>query len=225
MHFRLTHSAGVIAMLVIALFSVVRSVSGDLGLYIHPRYFAFTISMSILAVFFVCLARIKSTEKLSKFSIAASVAVFALVLLPPAVLSSRLADTRAGSGALALKANPQKLVITSRNSEKLTFEDWASLLAQDPSGGLVVGKKVKVSGFVRATERENILALSRFVVTCCAVDARPIEIFVVLPGWQKIYTVDSWLEVKGEFEQVDGSLVLKPTEHYAIEEPESPYAY
>ena len=68
--------------------------------------------------------------------------------------------------------------------------------------------------------------VSRFVVTCCAVDARPIGIPVHSPGWQQKFEEDAWVRVRGSFASspvVGGALIVEPTDLQAEDQPRNPY--
>jgi uncharacterized membrane protein YcgQ (UPF0703/DUF1980 family) len=67
-------------------------------------------------------------------------------------------------------------------------------------------------------------------VTCCAVDAQPLGVPVLLPGWQDRFAADDWVEVTGGFSpNPDPSaaepLVLVPDTIEKIDQPAQPYVY
>lgn len=64
---------------------------------------------------------------------------------------------------------------------------------------LVFGSAIAATIFVLHLSElpDNYIMLSRFVITCCAVDAYPIGIPVKLNSSRSNYPVDSWLTVEG----------------------------
>jgi putative membrane protein len=72
--------------------------------------------------------------------------------------------------------------------------------------------------------------VARFLVTCCAVDAQPLAVPVLLPGWQDEFAADDWVEVTGGFapNPTTGAtepMVLVPDTVTEIEQPAQPYVY
>lgn len=77
---------------------------------------------------------------------------------------------------------------------------------------------------------ENVFYVSRFLVTCCAVDAQPTGIPVYYPNWASSFATDDWVQVDGEFttNQSRGStqpIALVPDQVTPIEQPSDPYLY
>jgi uncharacterized repeat protein (TIGR03943 family) len=113
----------------------------------------------------------------------------------------------------------------------LTVRDWAGLLMQNQSPSFYRGKPVETIGLVTPSELSNdVFHLTRFVVTCCAVDAQPVSIPVFLPGWQQTFPVDSWVRVRGGFSPAPAGvsgppLVVIPIEIEIEEVPREPYLF
>jgi uncharacterized repeat protein (TIGR03943 family) len=121
-------------------------------------------------------------------------------------------------------SDPPKFVF---NSENRSLEDWIRLIAQMPDDGQFVGQKVKLTGFVvRDNQNTEIFYLSRYVLSCCAADARPIGLPIIY-GENVSINENEWLEVKGEFEMMEmngeENLLIKIQEFKRISEPENPY--
>ncbi len=195
--------------------------SGRLGLYIHPRYFEFTIIMAVLA---------------------GLVAIVAAAFLPGAapepdddhghVPSSGRPATwlTVGSIALILATTAALLVVppstlTSATVAQRDINASASRADADDA-------RPNVTGFVTPDpdDPENVFYVARFVVTCCAVDAQPIGVPVYLPGWRQQHPVDSWVQVTGRFVANPSAesrqpLVIDPAGVTPIEQPGDPYVY
>ena len=77
---------------------------------------------------------------------------------------------------------------------------------------------------------DNMFYVSRFVVTCCAVDAQPLGVPVYLPGWQSTLEADTWVEVSGPFASNPSrsstqAIVIVPDSVEAVEQPREPYLF
>jgi putative membrane protein len=114
--------------------------------------------------------------------------------------------------------------------ESLTVRDWARLLVatQDPS--FYRGKTFNAEGSIIKSTDPDVFLLTRFVVTCCAVDAAPVSVPVFLPGWQNDPLLEGWIRVSGEFHTAEqpgdwGALVLVPREIRQEEAPDAPYLF
>lgn len=155
-------------------------------------------------------------------------ALTALLVLPPAALTSATAQSRAlATSADALTAGSPQLV--GGDTSQFSVKDWASLLR---SGGesAVAGKTVEVSGYLLDNGDADVVYVARLMVTCCAVDAQPVGIPVYLPDWAKDHKANSWVKLTGRFQQnPSGSgavpVVVVPAELASIAEPDQPYVY
>jgi uncharacterized repeat protein (TIGR03943 family) len=158
-------------------------------------------------------------------------AVVGLLVLPPATLSSEAARQRDLnlSGTLG-PAMTSRLV--EEDPSSFGVREWASLLRRSPGDDYFTGKTATVTGFVTAAkdDPQNVFYVTRFVVTCCTVDAQPVGVPVYRPGWQEQYAADSWVTATGEFtSNPDGDskveLLLSPSSVTATTEPDRPYVH
>ena len=239
---------GVIAITVLAVVSLWLAAEGMLGFYIHPRYNIFTISMAVIAVVLVAIAVTAKAEphhhdheptrprRARGIEGASLTAVTALVLgaliLPPATLSSATAENRSSNEVDALGgANIPEGDVGAEIFATLTVRDWASLLSQNQNPSFYRGKPVSTVGIVTVSESsDDVFLLTRFVVTCCAVDAQPVSIPVYLPGWQQDLAVDSWVRIEGGFQPspsgaTQAPVILVPVEITPEEVPREPYLF
>ena len=163
--------------------------------------------------------------------------------LPARTLSSGTADQRSanfnsiqaqpsgsgtGSGA-GSTAGGDTLALFGADTSRLTVADWALAFNLRSTPASYVGKEVDVVGFVfhpKGTP-EDIFYVSRFSVTCCAVDARPLGVPVYSPGWQEEFKEDSWVHLTGSFaeteEDISEPVVVTPKNIEPTEQPEHPY--
>lgn len=164
-------------------------------------------------------------------------AVFALslVVIPPSTLTSATVDQRAinstGVGAEVQSVDAASVASIEAFSS-FTVLDWASLLRQSSDANFYEGKPVDVVGFVTADpdDPENVFYVSRFIVTCCAVDAQPVGVPVYLPGWEDSVAIDQWVRVAGEFapnpsRSSTQPIALRDSTVTEVGEPDEPYLF
>jgi len=157
-----------------------------------------------------------------------------MLVLPPATLSQATAQQRqinataADLDALDAAADADDAAVA-----RFTVREWAGILRQTSDLSFFADKPVtELVGFVAPDpdDPENVFYVSRFVITCCAVDAQPLGVPVHLPGWQDRFAVDSWVSVTGEFvanPSPDSAqpLVVEPDAVEAVEQPREPYLF
>lgn len=222
------------------------AVTNQLVLYIHPRYIVFTIVMAVVALGLAVASAIvrprdddEQPQRPGALGIAAlavaGLFVIGIVVLPPATLSAETASQRDILGSTV--ANDVQPLDEAQDASDATFasftvRDWASLLRQTEDLGFYAGKPVDVVGFVVADPAapNDVFLVSRFMVTCCAVDAQPTGVPVYSPGWQERLAVDDWVRVTGEFTAnpspaSEQSIAIDPASLEVVEQPSEPYLY
>ena len=222
------------------------AIAGKLTLYIHPRYLVFTVLMAFVALVLIAAAftaprhtdparrRRVGLASIAGVVVAAAVAGGMLVL-PPATLTTATADQRA-LNSTTIGAEAQSVESASTQSgaafARFTVVDWASLLRQTSDPAFYSGKSVDVVGFITGSDDDpqNIYYVSRFIITCCAVDAQPVGVAVYQPGWSAALAEGDWVHLEGEFAASPStaggpSIVLRPDTTESVEEPSEPYLY
>lgn len=231
------------------------AVTGQYLLLIHPNYFYLMLATSILLLI-IGLVKIKqllttSTEILDNEShltifppgIGSSLLLLAAIaglLIPPTVLASSTALQRGITETLPpTRAQPQAFATQTKPEERSLIE-WVRTLNAYPEPDAYTGQPAKITGFVISLPElsDNYLLLSRFILTCCAVDAYPVFIPVELPPNTEQYSADTWLEITGTMTTQtlkirDRSqtptekrrLVLKANQIEQIPTPSNPYSY
>ncbi len=220
-----------------------------LTLYIHPRYVVFTMVMAVIALALAIASTgvrpehdhgderpRRWTAPLRAVAVALCVAVAgALVVVPPATLTIATASQRDINGS-SIGAEAQSLDdVQSANDAvfaAFTVLDWSSLLRQTADPAFYDGKSVDVTGFITPDESDpdNVFYVSRFVITCCAVDAQPIGVPVYQPGWGTSLAAGDWVRVQGGFTanpstQSSESIALQPSAVEGVAEPDEPYLF
>jgi len=221
--------------------------SGSLNFYIHPSYFTLTFGTGLFLIGVAVLGLLpqkyrevqNSCEPEGKDSAYSTLTYFWILLplvlgflLPPQPLSLATANQRGVDfNSLTLSRDEIKKVSFRRDTEGFTIKDWIKLFNMDPEPQNHVGKKVHVVGFV--FRRDNSLPkdaflVSRFVVTCCAVDARPIGLPVRYEAHQNLEE-GSWVDIKGTWEvgELNGKRTnfIHPVQIVSTERPAQPYLY
>ncbi len=226
--------------------------TGRLGLYIHPRYFEFTVIMaviaSVLTIAAFAMAPLPGEHEQHEHdehhehrgggriravlgTVVVVMAAAALLALPPATLTSATATQRSiNTSAVSAGADAPDLI--GGDTSRFTVKDWAVLLRQNPDPDFFAGRAIEVTGFVTASpdDPENVFYIARFTVTCCAVDAQPVGVPVYLPGWREQFEPDQWVTATGLFEANVGSptaetLLLTADELAVTDQPDQPYVF
>lgn len=219
------------------------ALTGQLGLYIHPRYFGFTVAVIALALVATVAAfallptggddhdhdheavgPARRRLRVAGHAVAGIGLAVALLVLPPAALTSSTVQQR---DLNAVETDTVTLV--GADPAGFALRDWAALLADPGTALAYAGQQATLSGFVTTASDGNpdLFFLARFVVTCCTVDAQPVGVPVAVQGWADQYPVDGWLEVTGTFVTTgeEGTVVLKPSTITPIDQPAQPYDY
>jgi uncharacterized repeat protein (TIGR03943 family) len=130
--------------------------------------------------------------------------------------------------------------LASTPPEQRSLIEWVRTLNVYPEPDNYTNQRANITGFVVHLNQlpENYIYLSRFILTCCAVDAYPVGIVVKLPESRSNYAIDSWLEIKGVMstetlppldpkssKKDQRQLVLQAEEVKKIPTPKNPYGY
>ena len=241
------------------------TVTGQLGLYIHPRYFVFTGIMAVIGLVATIAgfalrpaeaaddhdhahdhdhdgggspspaARGTLRARASRVAVAAvvTVTVVAVLVLPPRTLTQSTVTQRAlNSSTVASDAAPDQELLGTDDFSTLGVKDWSQLLAQTTDPTFFTSKSVDITGFVSADpdDPDDVFYVTRFVVTCCAVDAQPVGVPVYQPGWASTLQTDEWVEVTGPFASNPSArsrqpLAVMPQGVEPVDQPADPYVY
>ena len=162
------------------------------------------------------------------------------LIINPKILSSQAATQRGISDSLPPTTLQQQSFLTSTPPEKRSLIEWVRTLNVYPEPDNYTNQEANVTGFVIHLEQlpDNYIYLSRFVLTCCAVDAYPVGIVVKLPESRNQFSVDSWLQIKGVMQtetlppldikntkKEQRQLVLQALQLKPIPTPRNPYSY
>lgn len=233
-----TSAIGLVSGYLIWLFT-----SGGLNVYIHPRYHSFTLIMAVLAAGFtlsdLCwqlwhydrkrthITQSRSLGRPRLLSIITIAIILLGISLPPPSLSLQSTEQRAAQMDAAPPTETSDCTApeTSGTGQTLLYR-WltAARSCHDPQ--LLIGTPLVMIGFITKHPTDaNSFYLTRFVVSCCAVDATPLHVRLISPKWQERYAIGQWVRVQGEAAQhPDGSLVVQG-QLQPIEPPKAPYEF
>ena len=253
--YRFTPWLAVLAMLTWGILLLKYAITGQYKLLIHPNYFFLMLASSIcllLLGLFRSLLLVKSSpsptsqiDHITLFppgfgSLILLLVAIAGLLIPPNVLSSTTALQRGVTETLPATHSQPQAFITSTKPEERSLIDWVRTLNAYPEPDAYQGQPAHITGFVVDLPElpDNYLLLSRFIITCCAVDASPIGIPIQLGDTQEKYPPDTWLEVRGKMttatlavrDRTDQirekrQLVVSATSIKQIPTPADPYEY
>jgi uncharacterized repeat protein (TIGR03943 family) len=247
-----------IALVVAALVSSVwLAATNQLILYINPSYVVFTVIMAAIGLVLVVASFVTKPEHdhdhdndhddrdgaprrfSGPLSVAATlltlVVAVGLVVVPPATLTTATADQRVvnstGVGAGTKTVGAAASAPTGAFA-KFTVQDWSSLLRQTSDASFYHNKTADVVGFISKDpdDPDNEFYVTRFVITCCAVDAQPVGVPVYLPNWKSALRTNQWVKVIGAFVSNPSSksqeaIALVPTSTTKVDQPSDPYLY
>jgi len=254
---RLPAYLGLGSVLAVALCTLWLALAGHLDLYINPRYSVFTIVLGAVAVpasvaGLVVVARghehVHDDEehehrpggagrlpRIVLGGVAALVTIgvtAAMLVLPPTTLSARTAQQRSVDSATLSNATGSEAAVSllgsgSVDTSEYGVKDWAALIRQTTDTTSLVGKQVRLSGFV-VPGSDGSFTLTRFVISCCAVDAQPVGLGVVTDG--TVPDEDQWVTVTGALaanpdQAADARIVIKASTVKKIAQPKDPYEY
>jgi uncharacterized repeat protein (TIGR03943 family) len=231
------------------------TITGQYRLLIHPNYFGLVLASAIVLlvlgiikiIIIVNYPRLEpeNNQHLTLFTPGFSsslllVVAIAGLIVPPTILTSQTALQRRVADVPITRSQVQNFR-TNTKPESRSLIDWVRTYDAYPEPDAYQGQPAKISGFVLHLEElpDNYFLLSRFVITCCAVDAYPIGIPIQLETSRRDYPPDTWLEVQGEMITVSlptkdnnsssttekRQLVLKASAITKIPTPSDPYNY
>lgn len=202
--------------------------SNQLTLFISSQYVIFaaitsTVGLVILVSSFIVKPNEHSHDE-DKPGILSTVftvtAVGLLLLIAPTSLSNQYANTKpinSNSSALSIGE------VNAKQWESFTVKEW-SVLSSNPASFDFTNKTVNLVGYITYLDNDSFY-LSRLVVHCCAIDAQPVGVKVVIPDWTTKYKEGDWVDITGNFEDLNSTnqYSLVPVRVSVVEEPEQPY--
>ncbi len=225
-----------LSLIIFGSYTVYLFAVGKLLFFIHPRYEWLTTAAGLVlivtGILGVTLNRksivIKKTS-FKSFDFVICVLIFCLFLVPVKTLSSESFSLRSSAQSTKLSQNQvqdlKKKFTGNVDSSSFTMYDWVTA-KNLKDNAIFNGKQFKGSGFVSKAGDSSMFNVSRFVISCCVVDATPASLLVKY-DWENEYKVDDWVELTGTFEikSVDGKPqpIIIPKTITKIQQPKNSY--
>jgi uncharacterized repeat protein (TIGR03943 family) len=133
-------------------------------------------------------------------------------LMTPRPLSDQTALARGANSELTIFSSVQPSFGIAPEERSILY--WVQLLNYNPEPEAYSGQKVSVKGFIVVEDDfpENTFMISRFTLSCCAADARPIGLLVHYDPEQFLIP-DDWVQVDG----IMGELLIDEERRAVIE--------
>lgn len=235
------------SILLFNIYTLILYFNQQLTLYTNPRYIPFTVVLNLISLVACGVGFLLTAWRLGTGTVGVAsrvpwrpsltilVVVFVFIAayaLPARTLSSDTADQRSdnfNSAPAQPSGNGNTLALFGADTTRLSISDWVSAFNLKTSTDFYVGKKADLLGFVfhPKSAPEDVFYVSRFRVTCCTVDAKPIGVPVYSPGWQEKYKENSWVHVLGSFSATDEDIaepaIVTPQSIEPTGQPDMPY--
>jgi putative membrane protein len=228
-----------LTLLLIGIYVIYLFVINRLAFLIHPRYLWFTLGCGGLLALVGLIGIISlvknnpqvfnTPKRFLSWSFVILVLVAGMFFVPIKSLSIESFNLRNSKSAINFTDEEKKLVKLKLNnnidSSTFKFFDWINAKSLNENG-VFKDKKFKGSGFITAGKTPNTFELSRFVISCCVVDATPVSLTVEY-NYQDKFKLNDWVEIDGAFaiNPIEGKNqpVIIPTSINKIPEPDSIY--
>ncbi|MGB0563335.1 MAG: TIGR03943 family putative permease subunit [Spirulinaceae cyanobacterium] len=221
--------------------------TGQLRLLIHPNYIPLTLAAGFVLLMMGFLRLLRLLRQWRQSMIAQALPHFTLLppglgmglltgvaiaglLIPPTVLASDTALQRGISDTLPVTQTQVQSFYNPTPPEERSLIEWVRTLNAYPEPDAYTDQAVDVTGFVVHPPElpEDYVLVSRFVITCCAVDAYPVGLPVKVSD-RDDYPADSWLRVQGvmatETFESRRQLIIDPQDLETIPTPDDPYEF
>jgi len=208
--------------------------SGEVYRYIGPRTYWVVIfgvvclaAVSIANVVLVMTGdRSRPTPRQMIGFFGILVPIVLVLLIPKPSLGSLAASRKVSGGIVSAAVRPPAADPTA----EVSFQEiaYASESVEYAAAlGLADGYPVELTGFVSGVTAglpDDVLALTRFSIFCCAADAVPYTVAVRPPeGAAGSYPRDTWLNVEGALVLDGRTWVLEAEQIQEVSEPANPY--
>jgi uncharacterized repeat protein (TIGR03943 family) len=154
------------------------------------------------------------------------VPLLAVAAVPSAQLGALAASRKsAGAGAAAVGAIAPPAPAAGAPPSFVDVHYASQSGSYAAEAGIAEGMEVELTGFVTHSRDlpEGTLGLTRFQISCCAADAVPYTVPVVMDPASR--SDDTWLRVTGRLARRGGVYVLDPVATEVVEAPADPYLY
>ncbi len=234
-----------IVILGFSVYSIYLIIIDDINLYIHPRFVSFSLVTAIIAAIYgliiIFLNRKSFTIKayVPKFYISALIFVIVVGFGFPAMpLSAVTAEKRIdnlNNTNLYLEPNSYDPRLNKLlDKEDKDINDWVYIVINYQNKEYFKNQKVNLNGFVLPDKNysSGFFYITKFTITCCAVDATPVGLSVRY-DWMDEFAVNDWVELEGDIElrfrdeenKLNPYVIIYPDTIRKIDPPEDPYLF
>lgn len=214
-------------------------INNKLIFFVYPFYNKLILISAIFVVFIGCFKIIKKEEiSCHHNNLTKNLSILLLFCIAiygfynePKPLSSSTALTRGISTEIDVSSNSLTSLSFLPRPEDRKLIDWVRALNMDPEPSKYIGQKVKLNGFIIIDETisSDHFYIAKFMISCCAADARPLAMLVKYDSSKLQIGNDMWIELEGTFieEDINGqrTAVINANNIKEIPIPENPYEY
>lgn len=203
--------------------------------FLHPDFVPLTIA-AMIALFLLALALVLSHRTGSQ---PVHIPWWRVVILAIPLLVVFTVDVRPLSSSAALSRGTTTGALSigrkvsagnfATNPAKRSLYQWVIALNANPEPEHYVNQPVRIKGFVIHDPEgpDGQVLLARFIVTCCAADARVLSLPLIKAPLLSDAQNDQWYEIEGVMQIVTAGdkrqLVVAPTKATPIAQPDDPY--
>lgn len=213
------------ALIVMAGYLLKISMTGELGLLIHPRYFWMTyLSIPII----LALLWGKRCLHLSRIhhillGVLCIGCLLGLVInLQPLSSFASTQEANLGNVSPSNMLRARRMSNFGVSTDTWEMEDWIAMLSINPEPKNYQDQHVGVTGFYHI-DTEGTPMVARYTLSCCAADARVAGLYLSEPlPLEK----NTWVHIEGVFQIQEGELrraVVDVEFHEVVEAPRTPY--
>jgi putative membrane protein len=192
--------------------------------YIHPAIQGFVVAAGLLIALAGVLWMWQRPDHLhatwTQIIACAAIGIIAVIVPPRALSVGILSQRQVGDVAPVMS----RTTTVRGSTENFTVLDWVAAWEADATQQKYLGAPARVTGFI--SERDGVTYLTRFLLTCCVVDAQPVQVEVRMADGAVLPAQGTWVSVSGSIEATERS---KPRvvgrNLQVIPEPQQPYVY
>jgi putative membrane protein len=223
-----------LTLLILGIYILALYFTNRLTLLIHERYVIFTaLGGAILTVvaIFGLFNLYKSKPKLGNNfgdELFVSIIILLICFVPLKSLSSQSFNLRSSTNTVKLseadKTNIESKIKFEIDTNKFSLYDWVKAKSINDNN-LFKDKEFTAIGFI-SPAGNNRFTLSRFILSCCVVDATPVGVLVEY-NYSSLYSANDWVEIQGKFtlKTINDKQepVVIPTKITKVNQPENVY--
>ena len=201
-----------ILLFAVAALLFVRTASGQMALYIHPRYevLMYACGAVLFALAIICMTMPIPIPRHSIQFLLIPV-LFGLGIAPRALGADAIGHQGTAFNQIAQRPQATTANASAVDTTQWNIYEWAVAASIDSLA--LKGKPVQIDGFVVRNPAmqlaNNQFLLARYVLTCCVADAGGVGMHVQWAN-STSYHSDQWVHVEGVIDVYDVNGVMQP---------------